>query len=940
MLDLFRRFRRRLDVCGLLSDIGRLTRLELGQTTEDQNRAAEFAAELVRRAGLADARVISFPADGKTEYQDKILSRAWRATTGRLTVLASPEPFADPVVACRQRHPFHLIQGSPATPPGGLTVRIITFEQLLHGEDGEGTLALLPADKRPMGSVLAAALDLGAVGVITDNLSGRYQTPDAFSWVNGMTVEGHWSPTLRNKPYLGFSVSPRTGDFIRRIAWRGPIIARAECDGCFPPDGVHKTVTATLPGKRPGEIWLLAHLSEPLANDNSAGAAAAAAIAGMIKAMAAAGELPPPEFTLRLVFARELHGFAALAETLGGDLSARVLGGLNMDAMPVNRDTGAPALRLILSPPSTKPFFGNTVMEQLAEDAQKDFPFRYGVTAAGTYGDDTSLGDPSVGVPTLWVVDDTGRKLWHNSTQTVEHINPEALANIASLFGAWTAATVCAQRSGVERLAARSGKILEQRLAAAVSAPSRDDEAPGAFAERIAHLAERFAREVEHLGVIAPCPAVEETAEALRRRGREIAAAGRPEQRGPIGRAGREGDRQEDRRWFTYAASITARRLTRGFPYDMAKAPEGTPVMGVMYGHAARVLARMDGAKNLQQLIREVEWEVGDVLSEREIKALIGDLFRLDSYGYIAAECAEVFEPAALTEELRRLGITQGDVLFAHSSLSAAGRIAGGAEAVLDALKESVGAEGALFLPMFTNPYVYFEGTLAVGDTYRPFVPGMFANPCVHFDGTPAGGDACRPLAPERKPRTGALPVAFGKRPDVFRDRHATHSVAGSGRVAAEWLRDIGPFDPPVGPGSVWPRLAAAGAKLAFLGCGLGPATFLHYLEDKLNLPYLGGALVRYREEGGRTRSAWIPSHLGGHRDFYAGEKSRFWQAALERGLRIGRGRFGLGELLVVDCAELERIGLELLRENPDLLLCERAECWFCSRRRLRGSKA
>ena len=926
MLDLFGKFLARVDRDKLLADIGRMTRLEFGQTADDNGRAADEAASLARDAGLEDVQTLSFPADGKTEFQDKILPLAWNATAGRLTVVSSPEPFPDPVIACYRRHPFHLIMGSRATPPGGLIANIITFEQLLHGEDGDGTLVLLPADKRPTGAALAAVLELGAAGVIVDTLVGRHDAPDSLPWVNCVTVSGRWSHTVRDKSYLGFAVTPRTGDFIRQTAWRGPIIARAESDGRLFA-GVHKAVTGVLPGKRPEEIWLIAHLCEPLASDNSSGVVSSIAVAGMIRDLVRAGELPPPEFTLRLAFARELHGFAALAEALGGDLTARVLGAMNVDGMPIDKEV--PAVDLNLAPPSAKPFFGNAVMEQLAEDVRNRYPIPLHVNAAGIYGDDASLGDPTIGVPTLWPFYAANR-FWHNSIQTVELIDPDLLANSVALCGAWTAATACVRPSDIAELAERAGKILEKRLAAAAPAAARDNDRPGGCAERISHLAERYAAEVEHLAFIGPSPAVERAAAELRRRGGEIISSASPAAGGAATAAAA---RPEGRRWFDYAASIIPRRLTRGFPHDMAKASAGTPAMRIMYEPIARVLARMDGVKDLRQLIREAEWELGERrpgketgkpgdhvpaannfraeagLSEKDVSKIVRDVFRLADFGYLAVECREVLAAAALTEELRRLGIKPGDVLVVHSALSEAGRIAGGAEAVLDAIGDAIGTDGTLFMPMFTNSYVYFEGALAISDAYRPFAPG-------------------------RQPWTGALAAALSRRPGTIRDSHITHSIAGAGRLAAEFLKDVGAFDPPVGAGSVWPKLSGAGGKLVFLGAGLGNATFLHYLEDKLGLPYLGGALARYREADGRTRSAWMPNQLGGHRDFYAGESSRFYQAALARGLRIGRGRFGVGGLLVVECADLERIGLELLRERPDLLLCERPDCQFCLRAR------
>src|SRR5262245_18922652 len=51
-----------------------------------------------------------------------------------------------------------------------------------------------------------------------------------------------------------------------------------------------------------------------------------------------------------------------------------------------------------------------------------------------------------------------------------------------------------------------------------------------------------------------------------------------------------------------------------------------------------------------------------------------------------------------LAGDLRRLGVEPGDVVMVHASLRAIGPVAGGADAVLDALEAVVGPEGTLLM--------------------------------------------------------------------------------------------------------------------------------------------------------------------------------------------------------------------------------------------------
>ena len=56
-----------------------------------------------------------------------------------------------------------------------------------------------------------------------------------------------------------------------------------------------------LPGRETREVWTLAHLYEPMSNDNSTGVIAGIEIARALQKMIQAGTIPPPRFTLRLV---------------------------------------------------------------------------------------------------------------------------------------------------------------------------------------------------------------------------------------------------------------------------------------------------------------------------------------------------------------------------------------------------------------------------------------------------------------------------------------------------------------------------------------------------------------------------------------------------------------------------------------------------------------
>ena len=75
-----------------------------------------------------------------------------------------------------------------------------------------------------------------------------------------------------------------------------------------------------------------------------------------------------------------------------------------------------------------------------------------------------------------------------------------------------------------------------------------------------------------------------------------------------------------------------------------------------------------------------------------------------------------------------------------------------------------------------------------------------------------------------------------------------------------------------------------------------------------------------------------VPGHLPGHRDFYRkdAENSKFYTAAVKAGLEISEVSLGYGKLRMIDLRQLYDIGMELLKKDPRILLCDDPECLFC----------
>lgn len=819
MKKLYEEFLKSIDAESLYRRTFALCDIEKGQTTPCHIKAAEFVAEEMRKAGIPNVEKIDIVADGVTVYQDKTTPLAWDATMGRLTVISGlpsawkpvsqrgQKSAADNVLADFERHPFHLVKGSVATPPGGIVTKVVTAQKMLAGEDVRGAMVMLDANSRANKGTIHTLLDLGALGFITDYLIGRYDTPDAISWINAGTDSGNWHVIAEDRPFIGFSVTPRTGDMIRQQAGAGALKVRVECDGRRYV-GTEPMVTALIPGESSKEVWVYGHLYEPLLNDDSGGISAAIEIA---KALMKRKRL---RYSVRLVFAMEMYGYAAYAALRGDKLKDEAIGGCNIDSICAVKDEA-----LVLYPTgNAKPFIGNELLKRTYDTFKDVLKLEYGNV---TYMDDLFIGDPTVGVPSVWLL---GRGLgyWHNSAQC----EPDFIDKATMLRSTALAATFI------------------HELADSAEAP-------------------------------APRPPVTEL---------------------------------KSTPWRDYAAKMILDRKEPGFLYSQAKVPPYARISipdGMIYGPFASVVSALDGKKNLAQAIAEAEAETGTEKSEAEVKRYVDALNFFADYGYFEVISRPEITGGEIASALRKLGVTERDLLLVHASVSKCGYIRGGAKTVIEEVRKA--ADTVLFTT-FTRPYIYLGGVNR-NWSYRPFDP---ADPNQVWTGT-VGKTVLREF------------------PDAVRSRHITHSWAGFGSRAHACLDAHGPCEPPAGENSPLGKALEMGGKILYFGSGLEPTTFIHYMEDAARLPFLSTAVCRMKTPDGDLDTVAIERHLPGDREFYHNAaESKFFRRAFERGLEVKSVELGMNKLLLVDIRELYEIGMKLIAEDPRVLLCDNPECLFC----------
>jgi aminoglycoside 3-N-acetyltransferase len=920
----------------LMENSKKLMDIELGQTFDHYHAAAQFTAGLIKEAGIKNCEIIEFPADGKTAYQDKRMPLAWRASVGKLSIRKSPNPFAEPVVADYKRHPFHLVKGSVATPPGGQYARIITEDQMFAGQDATGALIMINPSTRPRAKILTPALDLGAIGLITDNLTGRYDTPQGIQWVAACTEGRNWHVQSDDRPFICFSVSPETGDQIRDAARTGEVIAHVECDG-ERYEGTVPAVTALIPGRQKKELWIFSHLYEPMIDDNCGGVAGSIEFARIIRKLADSGEIPPLEFSLRLVFTMEFYGYAAFTEKMLAEGGHNSIGAMNTDSFNADK------LKILMAPPGT-PFFGNYLMEKIADEykGQTD-PVILELVLQGMYMDDMFLSDSTIGIPTLWALGQG--KWWHNSEQKINILSPLSFSRVVALIGNWAVSVLTINSEtlplAVSEASAYAKKHLLDEAKRILNAYTSGElrVASGITEEIRERMRHRMKLETERLADfrdICDSPLIGGQIKSLEKETESIIAdleeqitrgfptSPRLRKTGENPRSGKEGIKSKpseglkNDKWFDYAASIVPSRATVGFPYDLIAAPKAERVPqpdGIIYGPFANIFSNMDGQKNLQRLIREAEWENCTVIAPSMLKKYITAISCMTDYGYLNTKFKQGLKKKDIADAIRKTGIVDGDLVMVHSSLSSFGRIEGGAETVIDAIIEAVGPKGTVLFPTFSTSFIYFEGSLNKSQKYRPF-------------------DKNDPT----QVTVGKIPQAFLKRKGVYRSVHPSHSVAGIGPLAEKCLSGHMETDSPTGENSPFSKLLEFKGKILYFGSGLAPTTYLHFLEDEMNLSYLGNTVCRIKDQDGKVRSVMVPKHLPGHRDFYGsnGDNSKFFKKAKTQGLKINENSLGIGKLQVIDVEALHEIGAGIVKEDPNIFLCDSEECIFCSKNKMR----
>jgi aminoglycoside 3-N-acetyltransferase len=243
-------------------------------------------------------------------------------------------------------------------------------------------------------------------------------------------------------------------------------------------------------------------------------------------------------------------------------------------------------------------------------------------------------------------------------------------------------------------------------------------------------------------------------------------------------------------------------------------------------------------------------------------------------------------QPRDIATGLAALGVRPGDALLLHSALSSLGQVAGGAEALVNALLELLGPAGTLVVP--TLP------------------------------------DVTQPFSAESSPSTtGKVTEIVRLWPGARRSHHPTHAVAAIG-AQASFLTKGHEHTLPCGPDSPYGRLGQLRGWVLLLGVDQDRNTTWHTAETIADVPYLRTLTVRVRQADGSVRAVSLPKSPRGHREFIR------WDRPLREAGLLRLGWIGTAAARLMRADELVAFGVERLRADPTVFLCAKPRCVFC----------
>jgi len=255
-----------------------------------------------------------------------------------------------------------------------------------------------------------------------------------------------------------------------------------------------------------------------------------------------------------------------------------------------------------------------------------------------------------------------------------------------------------------------------------------------------------------------------------------------------------------------------------------------------------------------------------------------------------------------LTDDLRRLGVGDGDTLMVHASLRAIGPVVRGADGVLDAIESAVGPDGTvlmLLVPLIEHDWVNERPNDEREALLADVVP---------YD--PAAAPAVSDVS--------YLAEVFRRRRGTRVTAHPSGRFGARGRRADELLRGQR-WDDYYGPGSPLEQLCDVGGNVLRLGADPATTTVLHYAEYLADVPDKRRVRRHYRVLGAKGPEVRAVESLDNETGIADWRGEDYFAVILKAYVAAGRARLGnVGRAAsaLIDAGDIVAFGTRWMNRN------------------------
>ena len=235
---------------------------------------------------------------------------------------------------------------------------------------------------------------------------------------------------------------------------------------------------------------------------------------------------------------------------------------------------------------------------------------------------------------------------------------------------------------------------------------------------------------------------------------------------------------------------------------------------------------------------------------------------------------------------LRDSGIASTDTVLVHTSMRALGKVEGGCDGLIDAFKEYL-SDGLFMVPTHTWANVGAD---------NPVYDVKKTVPCI-----------------------GALPTVAAFREDGVRSLHPTHSMTAFGKRAKEYVLGEEKATSPCPGGGAWARLYDEKAKILLLGVKLNRNTFIHAVDEMLELPDRLADPIELTVIGHEGECYTL--NYRKHAQFTGSAFFENYRAPLERLGALGNARLGNAEVGIFDAERGTKV-IKALWAHADYNFC------------------